>query len=223
MVQPSQEPKRDAVLLPLFPLNLVLFPGMPLPLHIFEERYKAMIGKCADTQQPFGVVLIKEGLEVGEPADPFMTGTSARIVRVEALDDGRMNILTMGERRFQVMEITQKVPHLQGQIQYLDEEPGDTPSQVLAEIKDGYSAYLRNIEALSGGWTANADLPEDPVLLSYAVASSLDIPTDVRQQILESATAAQRLETLVPLLSKGNEILQEEVVKRNPFQGPRLN
>ena len=144
MVQPSQEhnekPRGDSVLLPLFPLNLVLFPGMPLPLHIFEERYKAMIGQCLDTEQPFGVLLIKEGLEVGEPADPFMIGTSARIVRVEQLDDGRMNMLTQGERRFQVMEITQKVPHLVGQIQYLDEEPGDTPSQLMAEIVEGYSA-----------------------------------------------------------------------------------
>ena len=87
--EPNQDPGRDAVLLPLFPLNLVLFPGMPLPLHILEERYRAMIGECRDTEQPFGVVLIKEGLEVGGPADPFMTGTSARIVRVEDMDDGR--------------------------------------------------------------------------------------------------------------------------------------
>lgn len=223
MVQPSEEPQRDSVSLPLFPLNLVLFPGMPLPLHIFEERYKAMIGECLDTEQPFGIVLIKEGLEVGEPADPFMTGTSARIVQVERMDDGRMNILTQGERRFQVMEIIQKEPHLAGQIQYLDEAPGDTPSQMLAEIVEGFSAYLRNIEALSGGWTANAQLPQEPVLLSYAVAGSLDLPTGVRQQILESATAAQRLEILAPLLKTGNEILLEEIVKRNPFQGPRLN
>ncbi len=227
MVQPNPEPNEesrgDSMLLSLFPLNLVLFPGMPLPLHICEERYKAMIGECLDTEQPFGVVLIKEGLEVGEPADPFMIGTSARIVRVEHLDDGRMNMLTLGERRFQVMEITQKVPHLVGRIQYLDEEPGDTPSEMLAEFVEGYSAYLRNIEALSGGWTANAQLPREPVLLSYALAGSLDIPTGVRQQILESATAAQRLEILAPLLKRGNEILHEEVVKRNPFQGPRLN
>ena len=227
MVQPNEEPNanpgRDPVSLPLFPLNLVLFPGMPLPLHIFEERYKAMIGECLDTNQPFGIVLIKEGLEVGEPADPFMTGTSAQIVQVDRMDDGRMNILTQGERRFRVLEITQKEPHLAAQVQYLDEEPGETPSQMLAEIVEGYSAYLRNIEALSGGWTANAQLPREPVLLSYALAGSLDLPTGIRQQILETATAAQRLEILAPLLKTGNEILLEEVVKRNPFQGPRLN
>ena len=219
MVQPSQ----DSTILPLFPLNLVLFPGMPLPLHIFEERYKAMISECLETQMPFGVVLIRDGLEVGEPAEPFMTGTSARIVRVDHLEDGRMNILTQGESRFQVMEITQNVPHMVGRIQYLAEEPGDPPSAILDEVVEGYSAYLRNVEALSGGWTANAQPPRDPVLISYAVAGSLELPTSVRQQILESETASQRLEILVPLLKTGNEILQEEVVKRNPFRGPRLN
>ena len=219
MVQPSQ----DSTILPLFPLNLVLFPGMPLPLHIFEERYKAMISECLETQMPFGVVLIRDGLEVGEPAEPFMTGTSARIVRVDHLEDGRMNILTQGESRFQVMEITQNVPHVVGKIQYLVEEPGDSPSEVLDEVVQGYSAYLRNVEALSGGWTANAQPPRDPVLISYAVAGSLELPTSVRQQILESETASQRLEILAPLLKTGNEILQEEVVKRNPFRGSRLN
>ena len=219
MVQPNQ----DSTNLPLFPLNLVLFPGMPLPLHIFEERYKAMISECLETQMPFGVVLIRDGLEVGEPAEPFMTGTSARIVRVDHLEDGRMNILTQGESRFQVMEITQNVPHVVGKIQYLVEEPGDSPSEVLDEVVQGYSAYLRNVEALSGGWTANAHPPRDPVLISYAVAGSLELPTSVRQQILESETASQRLEILAPLLKTGNEILQEEVVKRNPFRGPRLN
>ena len=141
MVQPSQEPNEephgDPISLSLFPLNLVLFPGMPLPLHIFEERYKSMIGECRDTEQPFGVVLIKEGLEVGEPADPFMTGTSARIIQVDQLDDGRMNILTQGDRRFQVMEITQKVPYLVAQVRYLHEEPGDTQPHLLAEVDEG--------------------------------------------------------------------------------------
>ena len=70
MTQPDQIPEDDLAQLSLFPLNLVLFPGMPLPLHIFEERYKAMIGDCVEREQPFGIVLIKEGQEVGDPAEP---------------------------------------------------------------------------------------------------------------------------------------------------------
>ena len=72
----------DLLQLSLFPLNVVLFPGMPMPLHIFEERYKAMIGECVDREEPFGIILIKEGQEVGEPAEPVKVGTTARIVQV---------------------------------------------------------------------------------------------------------------------------------------------
>ena len=83
MVQPQHESSDGLVQLPLFPLNLVLFPGMDLPLHIFEERYKSMIGDCLNQNLPFGVVLIKEGLEVGTPAEPERIGTSARILHAE--------------------------------------------------------------------------------------------------------------------------------------------
>ena len=118
MSQPEQGPAEDLSELPLFPLNMVLFPGMPLPLHIFEERYKAMIGDCLEREEPFGIVLIKEGQEVGDPADPFRIGTTARIVQSERLQEGRMNILTTGESRFELVEITQRVPHLVAQVKY---------------------------------------------------------------------------------------------------------
>ena len=72
-------PRDDLSELALFPLNLVLFPGMRLPLHIFEERYKAMIGACIEAEEPFGVLLIKEGQESGEPVEPVQVGTTARI------------------------------------------------------------------------------------------------------------------------------------------------
>src|SRR4051812_43493059 len=89
--------------LPLFPLNTVLFPGMPLPLHIFESRYREMITVCSRDERPFGVVLIREGQEVGEPAEPFTVGTMARIVGVDRLPDGRMNIVTVGTQRFRLL------------------------------------------------------------------------------------------------------------------------
>src|SRR5579864_9042638 len=89
--------------LPLFPLEqVVLFPGMSLPLRIFEERYKVMIGACQVTDQLFGVVLIKTGSEVGEPAEPERIGCTARMMRVDRLPDGRMHILTIGEQRFEL-------------------------------------------------------------------------------------------------------------------------
>src|SRR5688572_13111983 len=85
--------------LPLFPLNTVLFPGMPLRLHIFEERYKLMIERCYSSGAPFGGTLIRKGGEVGGGADPFLIGCTALITEIEPLNDGRMNIVAVGHER----------------------------------------------------------------------------------------------------------------------------
>ena len=223
MVESNEQSGGHTVELPLFPLNLVLFPGMALPLHIFEERYRKMIGDCLDSQSPFGVVLIREGQEVGGGAIPFRMGTSARILQVDRMEDGRMNLLTQGERRFQVVEMTQQTPHLAGQVEFVEESAGDIAPEMLAEVGEAYSTYLGHLSSLAGGWSARERAPGDPSELSYRVASSLDIPNHVRQTLLEAPTAMLRLERLLPLLVQGNETIAAEVAKRNPFQGPRLN
>ena len=198
-----------------------------MPLHIFEERYKSMIGECVDREEPFGIILIKEGQEVGEPAEPVKVGTTARIVQVERLEEGRLNIMTRGEKRFELVEITQQVPYMVGQVRYLTEEPGDAAASVIEELKEAYAGYLRNLTALTGGWTARAEVPDDSTTLSFAIASSLasdiEIPRDVKQELLELPNAGQRLENLLPILNRGNEMLAAEVAKRNPFRGSRLN
>src|SRR5947209_3822819 len=112
--------------LPLFPLEqVVLFPGMSLPLRIFEERYKVMIGACQVTDQIFGVVLIRSGLEVGAPAEPERVGCTARMVRIDRMPDGRMNILTVGEQRFRLMGPARLMPegYLVGDVELLSELP----------------------------------------------------------------------------------------------------
>ena len=97
-------------LLPLFPLQTVLYPGMPLPLHIFEERYRQMIDKCLEHDAPFGVTLIKKGVEVGGPAEPFDVGTSARIVEASRREDGQMDLMAQGVHRFRILETLQDRP-----------------------------------------------------------------------------------------------------------------
>src|SRR5438128_2047759 len=87
----------------LFPLNTVLFPGMRMPLHIFEERYKIMVRECMEEDAPFGIVLIRSGVEVGGGAVPHSLGTTARIMQVEYLDEGRLNLFAIGERRFRII------------------------------------------------------------------------------------------------------------------------
>ncbi len=223
MVQPQHESSDGLVQLPLFPLNLVLFPGMDLPLHIFEERYKSMIGDCLNQNLPFGVVLIKEGLEVGTAAEPERIGTSTRILRSEPLDEGRMNIMTKGERRFEIEEIIQREPHIVGRVRFLVELEGEGCAELVPQINEEYVALVRNLTALTGGYTSRVAVPEDPVELSYAIAGNLDLEVHLRQSLLVTETAATRLADLIPLLKQGNEALRERVAKQNPFQGPRLN
>src|SRR5690606_41265145 len=96
--------------LPLFPLNTVLFPGMTLPLHIFEPRYRVMIKRCLKLNRPFGVVLIRVGNEVGGSAVPHDIGTSAYITHAQPLDNVRINIQTLGYKRFRLVTIEQDKP-----------------------------------------------------------------------------------------------------------------
>ncbi len=223
MTEPQHSPPDDLVTLSLFPLNMVLFPGMVVPLHIFEERYKKMIGDCVDREEPFGIVLIREGKEVGDPAEPFQIGTSANIVRVERLVEGRMNILTRGCQRFETSEIVQHRPHLVGRVRHLEEQAGEIAPEMVSEVSGEYANVLRKLATLGGRWSANVDVPQDPITLSYGIASNLELPRHALQELLELPTAGVRLQRLLPFLKQANEALEEELVKRNPFQGPRLN
>ena len=223
MSQPHEESLNGFNTLPLFPLNLVLFPGMDLPLHIFEERYKDMIRECLNNDSPFGVVLIKEGLEVGEPAEPERIGTSTRILRSEVLDQGRLNIMTKGDRRFEIEEITQRVPHVVGRVRYLVEIEGNGCSELVPQINDEYVELVRNLTALTGGYTSRVETPEDPIELSYAIAANLNLEPHLRQSLLVTETAATRLADLIRMLRQGNEAMRKRIAEQNPFQGPRLN
>ncbi|MXX52413.1 MAG: peptidase S16, partial [Dehalococcoidia bacterium] len=112
--------------LPLFPLNTVLFPQAAIPLQIFEERYKLMLEECLESDSRFGVTLIREGAEVGEPAVPHEVGTVARIIQVNRIEGDRFFVSAIGERRFRVIEITQHKPFISAQVELLDEF-GDEP------------------------------------------------------------------------------------------------
>lgn len=227
MTTPLDIPRDDLSELPLFPLNLVLFPGMRLPLHIFEERYKAMIGDCIDRESPFGVALIKEGPEVGGPAEPHPIGTTARIVQVERLPEGRLNLLAAGERRFQLVEVIQQLPHLVGLVHFIGEETGEPAPDLVADTRAEYAAFLRQLSDLAGSWNAPVSAPEEPMALSFAAAatltSSIDLPSGLRQELLAADTAGSRLTQLRPLLRRANELLREQTEKNNPYRGARLN
>ena len=218
----TQENDRQDVL-PLFPLNVVLFPGMPLPLHIFEERYQQMIGECLEHDIPFGIVLIKEGPEVGGPAEPYTVGTTARIAQVERLDGGRMNLMTEGKRRFRIAEITQQSPYLKGRVQYIAEEQGQPLEETVREASELFASYLQSVSGLRGRWMSRARVPEDALALSYTISHFLELSPHTRQQLLEADSVQQRLEEVMPLLRNRADKARQALVRRTPFQGFRLN
>jgi uncharacterized protein len=180
---------------------------MSLPLRIFEERYKVMIGACQVTDQLFGVVLIRSGREVGDPAEPEQIGCTARMVRVDRIPDGRMHILTVGEQRFRMTGPARVMPegYLVGGVEMLA-EPGAVAvdAELVSGITREFTRYQQAILALTGrGDAAGApELPTDPVRLSYRVASTLYVHPRERQRLLEIDDVAERLKHELALLKR---------------------
>ena len=204
--------------IPLFPLNTVLFPGMPLPLHIFEPRYREMIGLCSTEDRPFGVVLIREGVEVGEPAVPFEVGTMARIIGVDRMPDGRMNIITVGTRRFRLLGYTtEKKPYIVGDVEPLGDEhpPDEGLVQLAAEVGALTQRYLTLIQAASGQELTPLQVPTDPEEVSYLVGANIRIHNPERQQLLEMVSAAERLRAEKEILERETKTIEEFLQRRS--------
>ena len=197
--------------LPLFPLKTVLFPRMPLPLRVFEERYKRMISNCLKEERPFGVVLIREGEEVGGAAIPEDVGTIARIHAIEPLDDGRYNLFTEGTTRFRIREVHQNSePYLVGAVETLVDEPGD-PSDVepIAErTRTLFREYFDILVQYAGVDMPGYELPEAAEELSFVMAAVVQAEVSERQSFLEMTDTAGRLRRLHSLLEGDVERLR---------------
>ena len=198
--------------LPLFPLNVVLFPGASLPLMIFEERYKLMVQRCLDGDSRFGVVLIKSGAEVGEPAEPHSVGTVAEIAQWHRFDDGRMQLSVTGESRFRIGRVTQLRPYLEGEVEMLEDEDGVSLAEAeMQRIREAVVRQVRLLAGLRGGWIKELKMPEDPVALSYFIPAVLQAGLAEKQALLEEASTAKRLEAELRLLGRESEQLRERV------------
>jgi Lon protease-like protein len=211
-------PERD---LPLFPLNTVLFPRMPLPLHIFEPRYQEMMTRCIRERIGFGVLLITEGTEVGDGAETVTVGTVARIVNVEELDDGRMNMLSLGMVRFRLLKSYDRHPYLSGDIEPWEDEMGD-PKKLPKLAQDAHKAYINYVtdlaELLDEEDRPNQIVaPMDPQVLSYTIAANLQVPNEDKQKLLEIETVQGRLKRELELLDSERGFLQRVKLMRETF------
>lgn len=202
--------------LPLFPLNSVLFPGMPLQLHIFEERYKTMINRCIDEKSPFGVVLIESGLEaLGPLAEPHLIGTTAHITQVQHLPYGRMNILAVGKDRFRINEFYNKYQYLSGQVDLINfNESTYTDEQHVDRLRQLFMKYLQTLEQSGQARLMDKKLPDDAATLAYLSAYVLQIEMPVKQTLLEVPSLSQLMTRLISLYR--HEITMAEIMFSPP-------
>jgi len=178
-----------SILLPLFPLDLVLFPGSSLPLHIFEPRYREMISECLERNNPFGVVRAKEE-GIAE------TGCSAEIISVDKkYGDGRMDIITQGRERFEIVQVNQERSFLQAEVIYLPDRPGRATLGETAQALNlhGEIMFLAGAQPID-----SAEIRETQ--LSYQLAGTLPLDLDFKQTLLETRTEPKRMQDLIEFL-----------------------
>ena len=186
----------------LFPLGAVLFPGGPLALKIFEPRYLDMVSACLRYQRPFGVCLIKQGQEVGEPAEPFNIGTSARILDWDRSDDGLLTITAQGQGRFRILH-TQVGENdlLVGRCESLPEKDKPLPPkyQSLAQW------VVEFMEKSAFGYEHTAEDINNANWVSYRFAEVVPLPMQMKQQLLELEDPLARLEQLFSIVERFKE------------------
>ena len=200
--------------LPLFPLGTVLYPGLLLPLNIFEERYRELVRDLLDGPEPrrFGVVAIRKGRETGVDGISalYQIGCVATVREVAEQDDGRYHLVTVGTQRFRLASLDKSRPYLQGEVDLLEEEVGDEAAAGLAvqAVQRGFHGYVEALASRESVEVTVPELPDEPLLLSYLVAASMILDLSVRQDLLAEPDAERRLGAERALLARETTMLR---------------
>jgi Lon protease-like protein len=193
--------------LPLFPLGTVLFPGLVLPLHVFEERYRALVRRLVElpegTPREFGVVAIRRGWEVEQQSSLTLhdVGCVAQVRQVTAHPDGRYDLTTVGTRRFAVRKVhDDRAPYLIAEVDRLDEAtgPSEEVERLVPTVLDLFQRYLRLIRPAQLG----EQVPDDATVLSHVIAATAALALDERQALLAAPDTAARLRAERSLLRR---------------------
>lgn len=192
--------------LPLFPLHVVLFPGRPLPLHLFEPRYRRMLQDCLADERRFGVVAIRAGREVGSQQELFDVGTIAEIERVAELPDGRYEILTRGRRRFRILERLTPDPYQRAEVELLSDGDASAEQAMVArrvrQLLLPYLAELGAPEELLGR------VPTDADGVAYLAAAAAQVEVPQQQLLLELPTTDARLAAIFQMLRRETGLMR---------------
>jgi Lon protease-like protein len=190
--------------LPLFPLNTVLFPGMTMGLHVFEDRYRALVHHLLTipdrSQRLFGVVAIREGYEVGSHGVQSLhrVGCVAQMTTVEPAEDGRFDIEVVGRERFRLEAVDASGPYLVSTVETMTDtsDPAAGPSSTseeAARARETFGTYRTRLSEVRGADVLDVELPADPVFLSYTLAATCLLTLRERQALLETGSADERL------------------------------
>ena len=200
--------------LPLFPLGSVLYPGLVLPLHIFEDRYRELVADLLAGPEPqqFGVIAIRHGRETGIDGVSalFETGCTAKLRRVEEYEDGRYDLIAVGVQRFRLLNLGEAAPYFSGDVELLIDEPVDEAetAMVVPPVQRAFRSYLDLMAERGGTQITIPELPGEPLLLSYLVAAAVVVDLPVKQRLLEEPDARRRLLAERRLLAREMQMLR---------------
>lgn len=200
-----------AIELPLFPLNVVLFPGADLPLHIFEPRYRLMINECYDQARPFGIVLARPESEPLHE-QPYSVGTMAEIEALDRMEDGRMNLIAKGGQRFRILSQHREKPYLSGLVEVYSDVSGETDlalDAVAHQARHLFSTYLEALLSLVERSELEFTLPGNAEELSHFIAHLIDIQDEQKQHMLELTSTRKRLEEEIHILRREIPFMRE--------------
>jgi Lon protease-like protein len=185
--------------LPIFPLSAVLFPGTPLPLHIFEPRYKRMLADCLAADRRFGITPMRADREIPGPG---AIGCVAEVRVNQELPDGRSNIVVLGGTRFVLSRLLdESLPYLVALVQPFDDDPDTEPAaEATASVRELFTRYFAGLRQLNDTEPEEPTLPEDPLSLSFQVAGAIDCDAGVKHRLLAERSTARRVEALLLLL-----------------------
>lgn len=198
------------MLLDLFPLNTVLFPGSAMPLRIFEPRYLAMVGQCLEGDRRLGIILLRKGrAEGGGEVEIHEVGTVAEIMGANHRPDGSVGIQIVGRERFLVREVTQRQPRLIAEVDLLEWYADDARAEAVEELRREFGHYWRRLLEATGQWSRQMSMPDSPRDLAETVGAGVQIDASRRQLLLEQRTLGdlvklelEVLRTQIPKLLK---------------------
>lgn len=214
----------SAIELALFPLDVVLFPGAALPLHIFESRYRHMIADCVREDKPFGVVLVRpESEHLHELTYPI--GTMAIISDLNELEDGRYDLMAVGMMRFRIVSQHRLKPYLSGIVEFFedDSEPENMLQAAMMQARSLFGSYLNLVIDASDELDVEKGLPDDPEALSHFIAYFLDVHNEQKQRYLELTSTYERLQEEIRILRREVPFMRQILSSKLPQDRARLN